>query len=126
MGINPEAVAEVQRGGRVRWRMFTTEGVVFLLAAGSAGTTILTLASRRERDFRRARELFLAGATRVQDAAGDIPPLPPRPCSAPTCRRTPACASRGAMLQDVEAALEAMVEQVLSVPKDEDHLRGTP
>ncbi len=122
VGIDPAAVADVQKEAARRRRMFMTEGVVFLLLL-AAGTTILTLASRRERDFKRARELFLAGAThefktplasiRLYTETLQRPDLPP----------DAGLRIRGAMLQDVER-LEAMMEQVLSVSRDEDHLRG--
>ena len=42
-------------------RLAEAKGAVELLLA--AGTTILTLAFRSEREFKRARELFLTGAT---------------------------------------------------------------
>jgi signal transduction histidine kinase len=122
VSIDPAAAADVHREAARRRRMFMTEGVVFLLLL-AAGTTILTLASRRERDFKRARELFLAGAThefktplasiRLYTETLQRPDLPP----------DAGLRIRGAMLQDVER-LEAMMEQVLSVSRDEDHLRG--
>jgi len=62
VSIDPTARAAVREEARRRKRMFLAEGV-FFLALLIAGTTILSLAFRREREFKRARELFLAGAT---------------------------------------------------------------
>jgi len=114
--IRPEATAAVHAEALRRRRMFLSEGI-FLLVLLMAGTTILTVAFRRERDFKRARELFLAGATHEFKT-----PLASLRLYTETLARpdlAPAQRERllDNMIQDVER-LEGLVEQVLSVSRD--------
>lgn len=60
--VNPAAAARVRVEAARRKRMFLSEGIFFLGLLGGV-CFLIVLAYRRERDFRRARELFLASAT---------------------------------------------------------------
>lgn len=107
-----------------RHRMFFTEGL-FFLALLIAGTTILSLAFRREREFKRARELFLAGATHELKT-----PLACIRLYTETLERTDLDEAdrrriHGALTTDIDR-LEAMMEQILSLSRDEDGLRRRP
>ncbi len=62
VAIDPVAEKEIRDKARSRRRMIASEGIFFLLLL-AGGTTVLIVAMRREREFKRARELFLAGAT---------------------------------------------------------------
>jgi signal transduction histidine kinase len=115
--IDERARAAIVAEAKRRQRMFIGEGFVFLILL-AAGTTILTHASRRERDFKRARELFLAGATHEFKT-----PLASIRLYAETLQR-PGLAEKdqvrihAAVIENVER-LESLVEQVLSVSRDE-------
>lgn len=115
--VDPDVERAVREESRRRNRMFLTEGV-FFLALLIAGTTILTLAFRRERSFKRARELFLAGATHELKT-----PLACIRLYAETLERSdlePEDRRRiqGALTTDVDR-LERMMEQILSLSRDE-------
>ncbi len=60
--IDPRIVADLEDEGRRRRNMFLYEGAFFLLLL-LAGSTILAVSWRQAERFKRARELFLAGAT---------------------------------------------------------------
>lgn len=62
VAVDPEFEAGIREKADRRRRMVASEGIFFLLLL-AGGTTVLTLAMRREREFKKARELFLAGAT---------------------------------------------------------------
>ena len=120
--IDPRAIAEVREEAARRRRMFITEGIFFLMLL-MAGTTILTLAQRRERRYERLRELFLAGATHELKT-----PLASLRLYTETLQRSglsddARARIRGTMLQDVDR-LESMVDQVLSVSREREQDRG--
>ncbi|HPF34924.1 HAMP domain-containing histidine kinase [bacterium] len=101
-----------------RRRMFMTEGAFFMLLL-FAGTTVLTLAFRRERDFKKARELFLAGATHEFKTPLASLRLYTETLNRPDLDEAKARRIRATMLEDVER-LEGMVEQVLAVSREEE------
>lgn len=101
-----------------RRRMFVAEGVFFMLLL-FAGTTVLTLAFRRERDFKKARELFLAGATHEFKTPLASLRLYTETLNRPDLDQDKARRIRATMLEDVER-LEGMVEQVLAVSREEE------
>jgi signal transduction histidine kinase len=118
LAIDPAAIAAVEHEAAKRRRMFVAEGVT-LLALLLAATTVLILAVRRERDFKRARELFLAGATHEFKT-----PLASLRLFTETLQREdldPDTRPRihKSMLKDV-ARLEGMVEKILAVGREED------
>lgn len=100
-----------------RRRMFVAEGVTLILLL-LAGTTILTLAFRRERDFKRARELFLAGATHEFKTPLASLRLYTETLDRPDLGDDARGRIRASMLQDVDR-LEGMVEQVLAASREE-------
>jgi signal transduction histidine kinase len=118
VSVDERAVLAIRAEAARRQRMFLGEGLFFLVLL-LAGTTILALASRRERDFKRARELFLAGATHEFKT-----PLASIRLYAETLERPNLAAAdrdriHRAVIIDVER-LESLVEQVLSVSRDAD------
>ena len=120
--IDPAAISEVKREAGRRRRMFTAEGI-FLLCLLAAGSTILTLAYRSEREFKRARELFLAGATHELKT-----PLASLRLYTETLGRAgldeeQAAGIRERMLDDVRR-LETLLEQILALGYDEDAARS--
>jgi signal transduction histidine kinase len=115
--VNPIAIEEVKREARRRKRMFTAEGI-FFLSLLAAGATILTIAYRSEREFKRARELFLAGATHDLKT-----PLASLRLYTQTLDRHDIGEAEGArirkrMIDDVQR-LEALIEQILALGYDE-------
>jgi len=120
--VDPAAHDAVHSEGSRRRRMFVAEGVTFLLLL-LAGTTILTLAFRRERDFKRARELFLAGATHEFKTPLASLRLYTETLNRPDLQEEKRGSIRASMLQDVER-LEGMVDQVLAVSREEETGRG--
>jgi signal transduction histidine kinase len=115
--IRPEAIAQVKREAGRRQRMFTAEGS-FLLLLLAAGSTILFLSYRSEREFKRARELFLTGATHELKT-----PLASLRLYTETLGRVEigereAARIRDSMLDDLER-LETLLEQVLALGYDE-------
>ncbi len=116
--VDPEIHRAVHEESKRRKRMFITEGAFFILLL-LAGTSILTLAARRERDFKRARELFLAGATHELKT-----PLACLRLYTETLQRPELDSSQrdriyGSMVEDVDR-LENIIEQVLSVSSEEN------
>ena len=120
--VDPAAHDRVHAEGTRRRRMFMAEGVTFLVLL-LAGTTILTLAFRRERDFKRTRELFLAGATHEFKTPLASLRLYTETLNRPELQDDKRGRIRESMLQDVER-LEGMVEQVLAVSREEETGRG--
>lgn len=116
--VDDEVHAEVHRETARRRRMFVTEGAVFILLL-FAGTTVLTVAFRRERDFKRARELFLAGATHEFKTPLASLRLYTETLNRPDLDDDKRARIRAAMLEDVER-LEGMVEQVLAASREEE------
>ncbi len=114
----PEAIAAVHREAARRRRMFLSEGAFFLVLL-MAGTTILTVAARREQEFKRARELFLAGATHEFKTPLASLRLYTETLSRPDLETAQRQRILDAMIQDIER-LEGMVEQVLAVSRDAD------
>lgn len=115
--IRKESVEEVRSEAGRRQRMFTAEGV-FLLLLLAAASTILTLSYRSEREFKRARELFLAGATHELKT-----PLASLRLYTETLGRNgvdgqEADRIRNRMLEDL-TRLEDLLEQILSLGYDE-------
>jgi signal transduction histidine kinase len=97
--------------------MFLWEGLFFLLLL-LAAATILVVALRREREFKRARELFLAGATHEFKT-----PLASLRLYAETLNRAELPAAergriRGLMVEDIKR-LEGLVNQVLAMSGEE-------
>ncbi len=124
VSVDPEVTRAIRDEARRRNRMFQGEGI-FFLALLIAGTTILTLAFRREREFKRARELFLAGATHELKT-----PLTCIRLYTETLERTDLDEAdrrriHGALTTDIER-LEAMMEQILALSRDEDDLCRRP
>jgi len=113
-----EAHQAVHAEATRRRRMFMTEGAVFILLL-FAGTTVLTVAFRRERDFKRARELFLAGATHEFKTPLASLRLYTETLNRPDLAEDKRARIRATMLDDVER-LESMVEQVLLVSREEE------
>ncbi len=118
VSIDPVVHQAVHDEAERRNRMFLGEGL-FFLALLIAGTTILTLAFRREREFKRARELFLAGATHELKT-----PLACIRLYTETLERTDLDDEarrriHHSLVKDIER-LEEMMEQILSVSRDED------
>lgn len=116
--VDPEIHRAVHQESKRKKRMFVTEGTFFILLL-LAGTSILTLAARRERDFKRARELFLAGATHELKT-----PLACLRLYTETLQRPELSSSQrekihGSMVEDVDR-LENIIEQVLSVSSEEN------
>jgi len=116
--VDPEIHLAVHQESKRKKRMFVTEGIFFILLL-LAGTSILTLAARRERDFKRARELFLAGATHELKT-----PLACLRLYTETLQRPELDGSQrnriyGSMVEDVDR-LENIIEQVLSVSSEEN------
>ena len=120
--VDPAAHERVHAEGTRRRRMFIAEGATFLILL-LAGTTILTLAFRRERDFKRARELFLAGATHEFKTPLASLRLYTETLNRPELQEEKRAPIRASMLQDVER-LEGMVEQVLAASREEEIGRG--
>jgi signal transduction histidine kinase len=113
-----EAHQAVHKEASRRRRMFVTEGITFVLLL-FAGTTILTLAFRRERDFKRARELFLAGATHEFKTPLASLRLYTETLNRPDLADDKRARIRRTMLEDVDR-LEGMVEQILAVSREEE------
>jgi signal transduction histidine kinase len=116
--IDPEAIDQVRQEVRRRQRMFTAEGIFFLLLL-AAGTTILTLAFRSEREFKRARELFLTGATHELKTPLASLRLYTETLQRPNLKAASAERIHAHMVEDVER-LENLVEQILALGYDEE------
>jgi signal transduction histidine kinase len=115
--IAPESIARVQREAQ-RWRrMFTAEGVFFLVLL-AAGTTILTVAYRSEREFKRARELFLTSATHELKTPLASLRLYTETLDRPELGGKEGAAIRQRMLQDIQR-LESLLEQILAMGYEE-------
>ncbi|MBC8426309.1 HAMP domain-containing histidine kinase [bacterium] len=115
--VDAAALAAVRDEARRRKLMFLSEGL-FFLALLIAGTTILSLAFRREREFKRARELFLAGATHELKTPLSCIRLYAETLERPDLDEAERRRIHASLLQDVER-LEEMMEQTLSVSRDE-------
>jgi len=118
VSVDPVVHQAVHDEADRRNRMFLAESI-FFLALLIAGTTILTLAFRREREFKRARELFLAGATHELKT-----PLACIRLYTETLERTDLDDEarrriHHSLVKDIER-LEEMMEQILSVSRDQD------
>ncbi|MFH1845591.1 MAG: HAMP domain-containing sensor histidine kinase, partial [bacterium] len=113
VSIDPAALAAVSHEARRRQRMFTAEGIFFLLLL-AAGTTVLTLAYRSERAFKQARELFLAGATHELKTPLASLRLYLETLERPDLTAADAARIRPRMLEDLER-LENLVEQILAL-----------
>lgn len=122
VSIDPAAVSEVRREAGRRRRMFTAEGI-FLLCLLAAGSTILTLAYRSEREFKRARELFLAGATHELKTPLASLRLYTETLGRERLGEKEATGIRERMLEDV-SRLETLLEQILALGYDEDAARS--
>jgi signal transduction histidine kinase len=120
--IDPRAIAEVKQEASHRQRMFMFEGI-FFLALLIAGTTILTLAHRRERHFEKVRELFLAGATHELKTPLASLRLYTETLNRDELPEAQRSRIRETMLEDVDR-LEGMVDQVLAVSREEEQCRG--
>ncbi len=115
--VDAAALDAVRDEARRRELMFLSEGL-FFLALLIAGTTILTLAFRREREFKRARELFLAGATHELKTPLSCIRLYAETLERPDLDEAERRRIHASLLQDIER-LEEMMEQTLSVSRDE-------
>jgi len=124
VSVDANVIETLRDEARRRRRMFLTEGV-FFLALLIAGTTILSLAFRREREFKRARELFLAGATHELKTPLSCIRLYTETLERPDLDDAARRRIHASLLQDIER-LEDMMEQVLSVSRDEDGPRRRP
>ncbi len=120
--IDSLAVARVQREARRRQRMFTGEGIFFLLLL-AAGTTILTLAYRSERAFKRARELFLTGATHELKTPLASLRLYTETLDRPELGAEESGRIRTRMLEDI-GRLELLAEQILALGYEEEDSRS--
>lgn len=120
--IDPAAVSEVKEEAGSHRRMFTAEGIflLFLLAGGSA---ILALAYRSEREFKRARELFLTGATHELKTPLASLRLYTETLGREGIDEERAEGIRGHMLEDIRR-LETLLEQILALGYDEDAARS--
>jgi two-component system phosphate regulon sensor histidine kinase PhoR len=122
VAIRPEAIAKVKREAGRRKRMFTAEGsFLFLLLA--AGSTILLLSFRSEREFKRARELFLTGATHELKTPLASLRLYTETLGRKELGEDDSARIRSSMLDDVER-LETLLEQILALGYDEDPSRS--
>jgi signal transduction histidine kinase len=124
VAIAPDALGAVHDDARRRQRMLVSEGIFFLVLL-SAGSVILLVAVRRERDFRRAHELFLAGVTHEFRT-----PLASVRLHAETLNRPELDPERSAevrrrLIADVDR-LEALVGHVLGVTRQAALDRGDP
>lgn len=119
--VDPVAIESVKREARSRKRMFTAEGI-FFLSLLAAGATILTIAYRSEREFKRARELFLAGATHDLKTPLASLRLYTQTLDRPEIGDSEGARIRRRMLEDV-TRLEELIEQILALGYDEtaDH-----
>lgn len=122
--VAADARARIRNQGRRRRTMLVSEGAffVFLLAMGSL---ILLVAQRRERDYRRAHELFLAGVTHefrtpLASVLLSAETLERPGLDEPTRREV-----RRRLLADVDR-LQALVGHVLAVTRQGAVGRGTP
>jgi two-component system phosphate regulon sensor histidine kinase PhoR len=115
--IDPGYLEGVRREAARRRRMIVSEGIFFLVLLG-AGVTVLTVAFRRERDYDRARELFLAGATHEFKTPLASLRLYTETLSRPDLSAERAATIRARLLEDV-ARLESLVNQVLALGHDD-------
>ena len=114
--VSPEAEAAVRVEAGRRRRMFMSEGIFFLALLGGV-TFIIVLAYRRERDFRRARELFLASAT--HELRTPVAGL--RLCAETLTRPDLRGEDRNRLLESMKASLErleAVVDRVLAASRE--------
>jgi len=116
--ITPETLAEVRSEAGHRRTMFLSEGI-FFLALLVAGATILFLAYRREREFKQARELFLAGATHEFKTPLASLRLYTETLSRPDLDEQDAIRIRQRMLEDIRKT-EKLVDQILVLGGEED------
>jgi signal transduction histidine kinase len=115
--VDPEAEARVKREARRRQRMFISEGIFFLCLL-AAGTTVIILAYRREREFKSARELFLAGATHEFRTPLASLQLYTETLTRPELKAEDRKEITRSMLEDL-SRLESLVEQVLALRREE-------
>jgi two-component system sensor histidine kinase SenX3 len=115
--IDPNAQAAVRAEARRRQRMFLSEGIFFLALLGG-GATILIMATRRERDFKRSRELFLAGATHELKTPLASVRLYTETLDRPEIGAAEAARIRARMLEDI-LRLETLINQVLAISHEE-------
>jgi signal transduction histidine kinase len=115
--IDPAVVAEIRNEARSRRRMFLWEGLFFLLLLGAAAT-ILVLALRREQEFKRARELFLAGATHEFKTPLASLRLYAETLNRPALTEEQRVGIRQSLVEIVKT-LEGLVNQVLALSGDE-------
>jgi signal transduction histidine kinase len=117
VAVDSTIVADIRARARRRRNMFLWEGLFFLLLLAAAAT-ILLVAVRREQEFKRARELFLAGATHEFKT-----PLASLRLYTETLDRTGLAETdrariRASMVDDIRQ-LEGLVNQVLALSGDE-------
>ncbi len=119
--IDPEVAAAIRTEAGRRTTMFISEGVFFLGLLG-AGVTILLLAYRREREFKQARELFLAGATHEFKTPLASLRLYTETLGRPEIDGEAGVRIRGRMLEDLRK-IEDLVDQILVLGGDYDLTR---
>jgi signal transduction histidine kinase len=122
VNLDPAALAAVRREAHRRQRMLLAEGAFFLLLL-AAGTVILTVAYRSQRDFERARELLLAGATHELRTPLASLRLYTETLGRPGLTAQAAATVRERMLQDMNR-LETMIDQLLALAHEEEWSRS--
>ncbi len=122
--VDRAARERIVREARRRSRMFISEGV-FFLALLAAGTTVIVLAYRREREYKSARELFLAGATHEFRTPLASLKLFAETLNRPELEKSDREEITGAMIKDIHR-LDLLVERVLAMSREEGlQQRGT-
>jgi two-component system, OmpR family, sensor histidine kinase CiaH len=109
---------EIHKESKRRQKMFIAEGAFFVLLL-LAGTSILTLAVRREQQFKRARELFLAGATHELKTPLACLRLYTETLQRPELDDSHRGKIMSSMIEDMDR-LENIIEQVLSGSSEEN------
>jgi len=115
--ITAEAQEAVRGEAQRRRRMFAGEGVFFLMLL-AAGTVVLTEALRRERQFKRARELFLAGATHEFRTPLASLRLYAETLARPDLKEADRRRMTDGLVEDVQR-LESLVDHVLALSRGE-------